>query len=111
MTAGERGAAKARAAQIAFNPADIAERTWLATVLADFQRVCLAADDQTTFAESARISAYNEGMRQAYLYLRRILALTPEEIRVESDRLDREEDDAIENRIENEVRRRLHHAA
>jgi hypothetical protein len=110
VTAGERGAAKARTYQTAFNPADVKERSWLAGVLADFERVCFGAEDQTTFVvedTGGRESAFNEGKRQAYLYLRRILAMTGEEIRVEGDRLDREE----ERYINAEVTRRLRDAA
>ena len=86
------------------------DRTWLAVVLADFERHCGARADQMIFVEDdpqGRVSAYNEGHRQAYLYLARLLGLSPKEIAAEAERLEREEREEVER----EVTRRLRDAA
>jgi hypothetical protein len=119
VTAGDRFAAKVRAYQSAFDGVDpvprlvrllvflglarrahwfIHEKTWLAVVLADFERHCGARADQAIFVDddpAGRISAYNEGHRQAFLHLSRLLRIPPEQLAVEADRLDREESEAL----------------
>lgn len=90
------------------------DRTWLSVVLADFERHCGARSDQAIFVEddpNGRISAYNEGHRQAFLHLARLLGIPPLELEREAARLEREEREALEDRIEGEVRKRLRYAA
>lgn len=62
----------------------LSDQTWLAIVLADLERFCKAASDQTTHELSqydphGRDSALNEGARLVYLRIAKNLALTPAE--------------------------------
>jgi len=72
----------------------IADKTWLAIVLADLEQFCRARTDQTTFVAddpSGRIQAYAEGLRQAYLRIRGMIDLTPAEYQRALALLEREE--------------------
>jgi hypothetical protein len=129
VTAGERYRARVRAYQTAFSGVPfgsrwtmalallgfaryarrlVDERSFLAVVLADLRRYCGADPYTAIFVEddpSGRISAYNEGMRQAYLHLERLLAIPSLEVEREAARLDREERVSFESHVDAEVRR------